>query len=415
MKTYIILSVALLLLPCLVACTAWAQVGAEATETPSQVAVTPTLSAATLYVPNVSSTAEGPGDSDDPQGPVREASEGPGSRSGLVCLNVGDGTVYLPHGDEGARILGSLPGDASDLALGKDRLAYVSHNRVRVLDLVDGTMLTLHDFGERRGHNYSLHWLPDGASLAYSVSWEEPSGSRLVELGVFGAEERIVLDRLTARPAGPTPTLPAERPPRPGPGFVGLRILGYESHAERLVVTPVGGEERYNVIWFYDMDGERVEMSVNVPAQELALSPQAHYLAVSVPGQLQIWLMGTDAPPKRLELPPETHAGWLSWSPDQSRLAYLVQQGSAPGLDASPAQELVVWETRSGEARPVLPPIDGYASLVGWAEAGCELILTATDTASGKIDTSLVDVESGGRRSLDLLQGTRVIGWIDGP
>ncbi|RLC64517.1 MAG: hypothetical protein DRI48_07590 [Chloroflexi bacterium] len=242
----------LLLFPTLVACGGAWQAGAKE---PSAIPnATPTLA-----------EAEAPEQANSPQAtptpascpsPTAEPQEAtPQTGRGLLYVSVEEGTVWL-SGEGKPRAIGSLPGDAAYRTLGRHGLAYVSANQIQVLDLTDGTTRTLYDLGERRpGQDFDLRWLDgvreddegnESSRLAYAVAWDEPDGSRLVELGLIQGLDRRAVGTV-ARPAGPTPTSPSIPPVEPGPGFANLKILGYDIH-DRLVVTPVGCQGRYSVL-----------------------------------------------------------------------------------------------------------------------------------------------------------------------
>ena len=333
------------------------------------------------------------------------------SESGLLYLK--EETVCL-LGESGEQPIGSLLEDAGHLTLGPRYLAYIQGSKIQVLSLSEGTTHTLLEFPERPGQDFALRWSTDGSTLAYAVAWDEPDGSRMVELGTHDGYKQMVVDMLVARSAGPTPTLPLEPPLPPEPGFANLQILGFDRAAGRLAVTQAGGEERYSAIWFYDCQtGKRVDtMPVYVEVQGMALSPDFVWLAVATPGALHFWPQGTDAPPLGVELPLETHAGWLSWSPDSLRLAYLLNEGASPGLNVSPSLGLWVWEAESGQARQLSLAISPEAVLHGWTADGRAVVLEALDGISRQVTVSLVDVATEQVTPLPLPEGSRVLGWI---
>jgi hypothetical protein len=384
-KKYVSLLLVLLLLPTLVACSGILEGAQEETPTLPAIPPTPTSS------PTATSTA---------------------SESGLVYVK--EGMVYLIHND-GEQPIGPLPEDAGHLALGQRGLAYVSGNRIQLLTLADGTTATLRDLGELPGQDFDLHWSSDGSTLAYAAAWDESDGSRMVELGTTDLYELTVVDTLAARPAGPTPTPPPEPPIPPEPGFLNLHILGFDQFAGRLAVTQAGGEERYSAMWLYDsLAGKRVETTpLAVEVQTLALSPDLVRLAVAAPGVLRVYEAGQIGGDGRcVQLPAETHATWLYWSPDSQRLAYLLNEGAAPGLDASLSLALEICEARTGQVHRVISDINSYAAMHGWTADGKSVILEALDEASGQVTVNQVDADTGQSKPISLPEGTRVLGWV---
>jgi hypothetical protein len=344
---------------------------------------------------------------------VGELDSWPGA--GAVYLH--DETVY-GVGEEGPRPMGSLPADAGRLTLGPRGLAYTSGEAIWILG-GDGRAAQVRDLSSRVGLDVSLRWSRDGASLAYAAAWNEPDGSRTIELGTYdGAEQRIV-GTFTGRPPGPAPTLPPFPPIPPEPGFALLIVLGYDTVDGQLVASlPVGGTEPAS-LWFHDADTGELMYAFGLPEGTLqaVLSPSTYQLALSAPGEVQIWLLASCAEPQIVTLPPETYAAWLAWSPDGRRVAYLLHEGTSPDLDASPALALEVWETNDdqvsegGAVRRVGPAINTYAALVGWASA--DAVLLETFDADGRMRVNRVDVVSGQATPLPLPDGARLLGWIE--
>lgn len=343
------------------------------------------------------------------------------SVSGLVYVR--DGTVYLWDGKE-EHLIGPLPSEAGLLVLGPRYLACVSGGRIQTLSLVDGATRTLLDLGQRPGQDVHLRWSNDGSTLAYAVAWSEPDGSRVVELGITDGYQQTKVDALTARPAGPTPTLPPLPPVPPEPGFANLNVLGFDRSAGRLAVTQAGGQERYAAIWLYDTrTGKRTQtiplnQRLALPPdqtgiQELVLSPDLERWAMALPGRLQIERaadLGAGA--VQVELPAETHATWLSWSPDGRRLAYLLNEGASPDLVASPSIGLWVWEAETGQARQLTSSITPEAALLGWTSDGAAVLVRTLEGISRRNVLSLVEVKTGQIVPIPWPEGGQIIGWI---
>lgn len=390
MKKYKCLLLALPLLSALVACRGTLEIGMEQTPRPATSVPTPTLPLTNLW---------------------------PLPDSGLVYLR--EGMIYLLNdGDE--QPIGSLPDDAGYLALGPRYTAYIQGNKVQAINLSDGTTRVLLEFPNRLGQDFDLLWSSDGSALAYAMAWSEPDGSRMVELGTTDGYQQKVLGTVVARPAGPTPTPPAEPPAPPEQGFDNLHILAFDRAAGRLVTMPVGGQDGKGWIWAYDLTkGQRVQEqrwpTLEVPPLVPTLSSDLAHLAAAVPGSLQIYQADDlDVSPSLVELPAATHATSLCWSPDGQRLAYLLNEGTAPGFEVSPSLSIWVWEADTGLAHQVTPAISPEAMLHGWTADGKAIVLEALDGISLQRTVSLVDVATGQAKSLSLPEGSRVLGWIGG-
>ncbi|MBC7264603.1 MAG: PD40 domain-containing protein [Chloroflexi bacterium] len=339
-------------------------------------------------------------------------------------LSITSGVLYLKEGiayllnEDGERRIGPLPEDAGHLTPGPRYLAYVQDNRIWILNPSDGTTDTLLEFHDLVGQDFDLCWSTDGSTLAYAVTWSGPDGSRKVGLGITDGYEHRVADTLIARSAGPTPTLPPEPPMPPEPGFASLRILGFDLVAGKLLVTPVGGQEHLSWVGTYDLcKGEPMRKqpwpTAVVPPLIPVLSPDLTLLAATQPGELQIYRadnIGADW--IYVELPAETHVMWPCWSPDSQRLAYLLNEGATPGLDVSPALGLWVWESKSNQARQLLPAVSPEAVLRGWTADGQAVVLEMLDGISRQVTVSLVEVDTSRSRLIPLPQDSRVLGWI---
>jgi len=314
-------------------------------------------------------------------------------------------------GVSGEEQIGTFPEDASHLEWGRLGLAYVSDHQIQVLHPYEGTTHVWFSFPERAGQDFDLRWSDDGLALAYSVAWDEPDGSRHVELGVLsGAQQQTIIDTRVARAAGPTPTPPPMPPASPMSGFAILHIVGFDRADGRVAVTPLGGQDRYSAVWFYGATTAQFagETLVNVEIYEMALAPDQTLLAVSRPGRVEVWPLGTDAPPMVVELPENTHAAGLCWSTDGQRLAYLVNEGPASGLDAGLTQGLWVWQ--EGHARQ-LQTVNQQAMLHGWVPGTDEVVLEVLDPVAAQMSLMLVDMETGVNRPAGVPEMARLVGW----
>lgn len=337
-----------------------------------------------------------------------ENNEPPSELSGIVYV-AGDSLSLL--GREGDRAIARLPEDAGHLALSADKLAYASGGQLYALTLADGSESLLHDFSYLPFPDFSLCWRSDGSALAYAVAWDEADGSRMVEVGTLDPSGRRVVDTLVGREAGPTPTRPA-----PGQsGFANLAILAYSHVTGHIMVTPAGAERRYDTLWGYRPEGsggQEVFPSPPDDVQALATTPDATRLALARPGQIEIWLLHTDAPREWVTLPPDTHVSWLSWSPDGLKLAYVVAEGEEPRLDASPAEGVYAWIVQRQELVPIVADLDAWATILGWTPDSDAVLVETYSPSDGRPQRSLIDVETGRTRTLELPEGARVLGWV---
>jgi len=338
-----------------------------------------------------------------------ESHEPPSELSGIVYL-IGGRLRLL--GQDGDRVIARLPDDAGRLTLSSDKLAYESGSQLYSLSLADGTESLLSDFSHLPFPDFSLCWSSDSSALAYAVAWDESDGSRMVELGTVDSSGRQVVDTLVGREAGPVPT----PPPLPHQsGFVNLVILAYSHVTDHIMVTPAGGEKRYDALWGYRPEAPgRQEVFPSLPddVQALASTPDATRLALARLRQIEIWLLHTDASRASVTLPPDTHTSWLSWSPDGLKLAYVVTEGEAPRLEASPAEGIYAWIVQRQESVPIVADLDAWATVLGWTADSKAVLVETYRLSDGRPQRSLIDVETGQTRTLELPEGARVLGWV---
>lgn len=335
---------------------------------------------------------------------------------GVKLAYAADGIVYLLD-QSGQQVVGFLPADVGRLVAGSKYLAYISGDALHTFSLSNGADRTLVDFGQRPGQDFSIAWSSDGSTVAYAVAWQEPDGSRKVDLSIADGYETQLVDTVVARPAGPTPTPPSMPPVEPEPGFANLAILGLNRTAGKLAVTQVGGQERYSAVWFYDVAAQKRVEEIPLPTdvQAIALSPDMTRVAVARKGTLEIWPLQTDAKPSTVAVPEGTHAAWLSWSPDSAMLAYLVNEGEALGFAVSPTKGLWVWEAANGKPRQLVHQPSPEASLHGWTPDSRTILLQALDAMDMRRSLILVGADTGQASPVALPETALVLGCAKAP
>ena len=243
----------------------------------------------------------------------------------------------------------------------------------------------------------------------------------MVELGTYDGYGRHVVATLAAR-SGPPPTPPSKPPSSPTPGFGILSLLGYDRITRYLLATPAGGKERHSAVWAFDTAaGQRIDLlTFDDPdaVEGLATSPDLTYLALRLtPARIAVHdLAAPQTAPRIYTVPTGTHPGPLHWSPDGRWLAFLLHEGDAPGLAATPAQGLWVLDTATMQAREgiSLPSADS-ATLTGWHPNGKALLLRWHGGSPRQTHFQLIDVDLWQAIELALGKGARPIGWIQLP
>ncbi|MCK4452409.1 MAG: hypothetical protein KAX26_17700, partial [Anaerolineae bacterium] len=337
--------------------------------------------------------------------------------------------IHVLEPDGADRRVLTLPSHAGHREVDGHYLAYVLDDTIYLADLADGATRELYGASSRRAPDFDLCWSSDGRLLTYALAYEEADGSRMVELGTLDGYRQEVVTVLTARPAGPTPTPPPMPPIPPGPGFANLHLLGFDRAAGRVYATPVGGAERYAVLWAFDVEtGARV---LNVPleqmgdwpggVQEVALSPDFRRLAASQVNiersQSVILVYDLEAgkePAVTYALSPDAHAVALRWSPGGTFLAYLLAEGQ-PDLAVSPTSGLWLLDVNRMEVRELLQLEKPEARLIGWAPDGKALLVEWLDGLSREQHHQLVNVATGQAEDIPLPSDADVLGWASLP
>jgi len=325
--------------------------------------------------------------------------------------------------ERGYRLM-DLSHKAGHLALSPT--GYLAYTLDGVSYLADLSTGVIHQIYEDQDHPYpdwDLFWSTDGRALAYALAWNEPDGSRTVELGTHDGDERHVVAIVTAR-SGPVPTPPSKPPTPSHPGFAILAVLGYDRVTGYILVTPAGGGERHSAVWGFDTGtGQQTTLlAFDDPGtvEGLVASPDLAYLAVRLtPARIVVYdLAALQTAPRTFTVPAGMYPGDFRWSPDGRWLAFLLFEGNEPGLSETSALGLWVLDTvtmqgREGLSlpRPDAPKLTS-ASLIGWHPGGKTLLLSWYGGSPRRRHFQLVDVDSWQATELALGERARPIGWI---
>ncbi len=329
------------------------------------------------------------------------------------------------HG-RGWRLL-DLSHRAGDLALSPvGHLAYTLDGIPYVVDLSTGVVHPIYEAQDRPDPDWDLFWSGDGQALAYALAWDEPSGSRMVELGTYDEDGRRTVTVLTARlRAAVTP--PAKPPAPAQQGFSLLSVLGFDRIAGRILAAPAGGEERHSAIWAFDIGtGDQTTLlTFDDPeaVEGLAVSPDLAFLAVRLtPARIVVTnLAAPQAALRSFVAPAGTHPGPMHWSPDGRWLTFLLCEGQAPGLAETPARALWVLDTATMQAHQGMPlpsrppPSTNSAVVTGWHPEGKALLIRWHGGTPRRRHFQLVDADSWQATEWDLGEGARPIGWVQLP
>jgi Tol biopolymer transport system component len=302
-------------------------------------------------------------------------------------------------------------------------LAYTLDGVPYLADLSAGTIHPIYEDQDHPDPDWDLLWSTDGRALAYALAWNEPDGSRMVELGTHGGDERRVVATLTAR-SGPVPT-PPSKPPTPfHPGFAILVVLGYDRVSGRILTTPAGGEERHSAVWVFDTGtGQQTTLlTFDDPeaVEGMAASPDLAYLAVRLtPARIVVYdLAAPQTAPRTFTVPAGVYPVDLRWSPDGRWLAFLLCEGNTPGLAETSALGLWVLDTVTMQGREglSLPRLDApkltSAGLTGWHPDGRTLLIEWHGGSPRQVHFQVIDTDSWQATELALGERARPVGWI---
>lgn len=323
--------------------------------------------------------------------------------------------------NQGQRLL-DLPDIAGHLALSLlGYLAYTVDDTLYLADLSAGTTREIYGAWGRAAPDWDLRWCADGRVLAYALAYEEqePEVARRVELGTHDGYAQRVIKTLTAR-SGPIPTPPPMPPAPPEPGFANLQLVGYDRAVGRILAVPAGGAERYSAVWTFDtVTGQQTTfLAFDDPAavQGMATTPNQYppLLAVYLtPARIAIYdLAAPRAAPRTYDAPVGTHPGTLHWSPDGKGLAFLLYEGNAPALAATPARGLWVLDVAELQAYEVTKLESPEAALIGWHPDGKALMVEWLDALSRQRHFQLIDAGSRQVIEFALGEGTQPVGWV---
>jgi Tol biopolymer transport system component len=347
-----------------------------------------------------------------------------GSQPTLLYRQMQEEVLYAwDEGAERGYRLMDLSHMAGDLALSPaGYLAYTLDGVPYLADLSTGTIHQIYEDQDHPDPDWDLLWSTDGRALAYALTWKEPDGSRMIELGTYDGDERQVVTTLTAR-SGPPPT-PSSKPPTLfHPGFSFLRLLGYDRSHGRILATPLGGKERYSAVWVFDAStGQTTLLTFDDPeaVEGMAASPGLAYLAAHLtPARIVVYdLAVPHTAPRTFTVPAGVYPVDLRWSPDGRWLAFLLCEGNAPGVAETSALGLWVLDTVTMQGREglSLPRLDApkltSAGLTGWHPDGKTLLIEWHGGSPRRSHLQLIDTDSWQATELALGERARPIGWM---
>jgi hypothetical protein len=335
-----------------------------------------------------------------------------------LLYRVGEALYRLDR--QGQRAIGNLDDGAHTLRLSTRYLAYVCDNELCILHLTDGVGRTLVDLGDHAAQSLDLCWADDGSAVAYTVAWDEADGSRQVRLGTTDGYEHRTVAEIVARPPGPTPTPRSEPPPLlQYPGFTHLGLLAFQRSLGQVAVVPWGGEEGLSAVWLYDVRARERMLTVPLPAgiSEMTASPDLRRLAYARydpsrgEGECIVYDLDRGAVEAEVALPGGTHAACLHWSPRGQRLAYVLREGSEPGLAITPTLALYVLESGQAELLPLV--VSPEAMLHGWTPDGEALLVEALDALGRARVLQLIEGATHQVTRVTIPTGAQVLGVVE--
>lgn len=353
---------------------------------------------------------------------ITEAVFESGGVSGLVYIQ--QNTLYLLR-KLGPVALTTVSENALVKTLGPRYLAYVLSGHVELIDLLDGSSRPVHTYNHLPAQAYDLCWSNDGSLLAFALAEKQWDGACRADVAVTNGRDLHILSDITRQASLPAPQPDQTPPDAPGLDFTHLELLGLDGRAGSVWVTPAGGFGSHSRIWTFDVENRQLLKdqpwpTTVTPQRRLALSPDMNYLAAALqpPGWIQVYPAGDIIVGERVmaALPPKTYAGPLSWSPDGQRLAYLLFEGDAPGLDITPSRGLWVWEAEGGKSHQVIPLVSEAVMLHGWTGDSRGVVLAQWDGSERVVQLILVEIETGHVTHLYLPGDIQILGWVgEGP
>ena len=336
-----------------------------------------------------------------------------------LLYRVGEALYWLDS--QGQRAIGHLEDGAHTVRLSTRYLAYVCENELRTLHLSDGEGRILVDLADCAAQAHDLCWADDGSAVAYAAAWDEADGSRQIRLGTADGYEQRTVAEIVARPAGPTPIPRPDPPPfLQYPGFTHLRVLAFQRTLGQIAVVPCGGEEGHSAVWLYDVRTRERVLTVPLPAgvSEMATSPDLDYLAYARydpsrgEGECAVYDLGRGAVKARVALPGGTHAAGLHWSPGGERLAYVLREGTEPGLAITPTLALYVLDLQTGQVQRLPLVVSPEAMLHGWTPDGEALLVEMLDALGGERVLQLIEGATHVVTNVAAPAGAQILGLV---
>jgi hypothetical protein len=346
-----------------------------------------------------------------------------------------DGLIYLLEdeyfllSEDGVNRIGTRPITAGRRALGPRFIAYMDRSSIKVIPLSGEEPRNLITLGEMPGMDVDLKWARDGADLSYSVSWDEPDGSRLAEIYVHDGYRQDRIVGLTLR----SPDQDIHSTPDPssilGRKYMQVSILSYDRRQGKIALLAAGGEERYGFIQVYNtrnrslvshhiLENDHFKPSESLAIHDLVISPDFTKLAFVNDGLagnesgLVVFDLINEVPFLTHVLPVGVHATWLSWSPDGRHLAFLINEGSGLALDVSASIGLEFLDLESGQISPLPWDVSVESSILGWTQDSKAICVVSHAVIDLSQKVTLFRPQTGDAYFLPVPDNAMVLGWV---
>ena len=285
-------------------------------------------------------------------------------------------------------------------ALMDDDLWLLAEDQLAVVDLTSGKVETLAEI-EFSDWGGQLLVLRNRQSVAYTVGIDDDSNllGHSTRVGLYNPQtgQAHILTKLVGT----------------------VRLLGATSKEDALYAAQIGGDGGGPILTINLEDGAtttRIEpqglsysAAMSTDGRWVAIIDAKNWSQHTEQGCITLYnLVEPDTSPMTIDLPKQpSHARGFKWSSDSQYLYFVLCHGPWAGYSGQPSMQTYgLWraDLRSGEVEEIIPSIqtDGYPAAVS-PDGRAVLIDNTTFT--------LVDVQTGVERSLDLPQGAKILTW----
>jgi len=329
----------------------------------------------------------------------------PSGGAGWDLIYVQDGTVYrADYWGNNGQATGNA-GLASGLALWHQYLAYDQMSALRIADLQRGSAREVPSLSADPTSSLQFLWASDGRALIYALSREDAQAStfgRSVDVGRLDVSSGQIKPLLTVQ------------------DYPGVALLAFDGPAEEFILVPRGGDPSFGEAWLCDaLTGSRKAI-LQIEGDGTALaSPDGRRLLTTSydsqreASQIRIYEFadGSVSSPSTFTYAPNTHGAGYIWSPDGTRVAFLLRDGKSYWDNVTRGLGVWVLDTATLEAHRIADEAELGSGPVGWTPDGEWIVCFHADPGADSYYYALRPTGTE-RHIMTMGPQARLVGWI---